>query len=195
MKKIFKQIWKEAQSMQDLREDKGHAKVVTEFAVKLCTILKANEKIVVPAAILHDIGYYGMDEQVLKNLMMGKLSENVAKKIKEEHMEKGAGLAEKLLRKINYNPKLIERIIKVIKKHDLDVESTSTEENIVRDADKLWRFSKSGFNVDVKRRGCPPIEWYNYLFKNINKENYFQTNEAKEIAAKELENRKNENKI
>lgn len=194
MKKIFKKIWEEAQAMQDLREDKGHAEVVTEFAVKLCIILKANKNIVVPAAILHDIGYYGMDKTVLKDLMAGKLSDEQTKKIKDEHMEKGAAVAKEILEKLNYDQELLKTIIQIIKRHDSGGDCFSIEEKIVRDADKLWRFSKPGFDIDIKRRGCPPIEWYNYLLKNIEKPNYFYTSGAKEIAIKELENRKNEGK-
>ena len=65
MKPIFQKIKKEAKHMQDLRDDKGHAETVTFFAEKLCRIFNANENIIIPAAILHDIGYYGMLRQIV----------------------------------------------------------------------------------------------------------------------------------
>lgn len=192
MKEIFKQIWKKAELMQDLRDDKGHAKIVTGFAEKLCNIFKANEMIVTPTAILHDIGYYGMDKNILKNLMVGKLSKEEIKRIKDEHMKKGAELAENILKKLNYNPKFVKIIVNIIKNHDSEGVGFSIEEKIIRDADKLWRYSKEGFDLDVKRRNCKSIEWYNYLLKNLEKENYFQTEEAKKIAIDELKKREKE---
>ena len=53
-------------------------------------------------------------------------------------------------------------------------------------------YSKEGFNLDVKRRGCNPIEWYEKLKRNFDKPDYFQTEKAKKIAMKELEKRKKE---
>lgn len=195
MKKIFEEIKKIAGPMQDLREDEGHAEKVASFAIELCKLFKANENIVIPAATLHDIGYYGMEKSLLKNLMAGKLSEEETKQIKDKHMEKGAILAKQILEKVRYNPEMIKVIVKIIENHDLGGECSSVEEKIIRDADKLWRFSKPGFDIDVKRRGCPPIEWHNYLSKNIEKPNYFYTEEAKTIARDELEKRKNESKV
>ena len=57
MEEIFQKIWDLAEEYQDKRDDEGHAKTVLEYAIKLLEILPANEKIVIPAAILHDIGW------------------------------------------------------------------------------------------------------------------------------------------
>ncbi len=178
--------------MQDLRDDKGHAEAVTNFARRLCELFNANEDIVIPAAILHDIGYYGMDGNLLLDMMAKKLSEEQENKIKIEHMENGAKFAEKILNELNYDPELIKKIVYIIKKHDLKDECTSVEEKIVRDADKLARFSKTGFYTDVKRRQCTPLSWYEKLKKNFDKPDYFRTEEAKKIAMEELEKRKEE---
>lgn len=195
LKKIFKLIWCKSSYMQDLRDDIGHAKVVTIFAQKLCKILKANEEIVIPAAILHDIGYYEIDKNLLLEMMAKKLPEEQEHKIKMEHMKRGARLAGQILSEVDYEPKLIKKIINIIRKHDLNDDCNSVEEKIVRDADKLSRFSKIGFNIDIKRRKCTPLFWYEKLKKNFEKQNYFQTKKAKQIAIEELEKIKKGDKI
>jgi putative nucleotidyltransferase with HDIG domain len=177
--------------MQDLRNDEGHALVVTKFAGRLCKKLDADKSIVIPAAILHDMGYYGMDKELITRLMEGKLPLEMAKKIKEQHMERGEKFAEKILKDANYESKLIEIIVRIIKNHDSDKECFCIEEKIVRDADKLWRFSDLGFEVDVKRRNITREKWLEYLEGNISKKGYFQTKEARKIAKKELKNIKN----
>ncbi|OGJ19950.1 hypothetical protein A3K73_03245 [Candidatus Pacearchaeota archaeon RBG_13_36_9] len=192
MEEKFNKIWKKAEEMQDLRDDKGHAKTVLEFAEKLAEIFRADKKIVIPAAIFHDTGYFGMDKNSLKELMAGKLSEEEAKILKEEHMKEGAKLAEEILKELEYNPQLIGTIVKIIRYHDSESECSSIEEKIVRDADKLWRFSKIGFDLDVKRRNWPAEKWYLYLKGNLDKPGYFQTKEAREIAQNELEKRRKE---
>ena len=55
IKEEFVKIWDMALPYQDKRDDKGHARIVTEYAIKLCSIENAEDKIVVPAAILHYI--------------------------------------------------------------------------------------------------------------------------------------------
>lgn len=189
MKGIYLKIWNLALPMQDLRDDSGHAKVVTQYATELCTLLKADERVVIPAAILHDIGYYGMDKKVLTALMSGKLPEEEVKRIKEQHMVNGAEFSEQILRKVNYDLTLIPRIVKIVRNHDYSTPSESVEETAVRDADKLWRYSKPGFSTDIKRRSIPPIEWHAHMEKNLSKPNYFLSDIALQIARRELENR------
>ena len=190
--KLFNKIKKEAEPMQDLREDSGHAEVVKHFAEKLCNMLKADEEIVIPAAILHDIGYYGVSKEKLGQLMAGKLSAEETKFTKDLHMKNGAKFAEEIMGKLKYDSDTTKKITCIILSHDLNTPPQSIEEKIVRDADKLWRFSKKGFSTDINRRQCEWTYWHNYLLGNINKPNYFLTEEARKIAIKELKMRKKE---
>ena len=56
-----------------------------------------------------------------------------------------------------------------------------------KDADKLWRYSKEGFYIDIERFDETFKEGISRLRSNINK--WFLTNYAKELAIEELENR------
>jgi len=191
MKEIFLKIINSSVHMHGLREDNGHEEAVIGFAEILCKKYNANEDIIIPAVILHDIGYFGMDSTILKLMMQNKLSKLKKEQIKKEHMEKGAILAESILKRLNYNNLLIPIITNIIKRHDLDNKPRNIEEKIVRDADKLWRYSDCGFFLDVKRRNCKIDEWHNKLSGNLDNPLYFYLEESKRIAREELEKKKN----
>ncbi|MEN9389290.1 MAG: hypothetical protein RLY61_374 [Candidatus Parcubacteria bacterium] len=53
----YADIWQEAYKYQDTRNDRGHAFIVTLYAQDICTYEIANPVVVIPAAILHDIGW------------------------------------------------------------------------------------------------------------------------------------------
>ena len=57
MKEIFEKIWETALPYQDQRNDDGHARVTLKYAKELVKLEDGNEDIVIPAIILHDVGY------------------------------------------------------------------------------------------------------------------------------------------
>ena len=57
MRKIFKDIWDLSLPYQDKRDDEGHAKITLFFAQKLLKTHKGDEDVIIPAIILHDIGW------------------------------------------------------------------------------------------------------------------------------------------
>jgi hypothetical protein len=61
---------------------------------------------------------------------------------------------------------------------------------IVKDADKLWRYSKSGFNIDIERFGELQEEGLERLHYNLC--GWFSTATAKEMAAEKLSRREKE---
>ena len=84
---LFTKIIRLAAPMQDQRDDVGHAATVTHFARILCKKLKADEKIVMPAAILHDIGYYGIPKERLRAMMTNVLNGEVDE-LKAHHQKR-----------------------------------------------------------------------------------------------------------
>ncbi|MFT4312911.1 MAG: HD domain-containing protein [Candidatus Woesearchaeota archaeon] len=186
MSEIYETLWKLSADRQDLRNDYGHAKVVTKFAEELAIKLNADLTIVIPAAILHDTGYFGYSQKTLFDLMSKKLDVQTEKRIKHEHMLRGAEFAKTILTQLKYDPLKIKSITHIILFHDSTEKTMSIEEQIVRDADKLWRYSDKGFWIDVKRRNSKPMNWYTKLLSNLEKKDYFLTTEAKIIAKTQL---------
>ena len=67
------------------------------------------------------------------------------------------------------------------------VEFLDINDGIVRDADKLWMFSKTDFKADMDRRNISANECARFLNKVI--KDKLHTKKAKIIAKKELKNR------
>ena len=54
-------IWDMAIPFQDQRDDPGQGEMVTYFAIQLLNYMEGRREIVVPAAMLHDTGWYAMN--------------------------------------------------------------------------------------------------------------------------------------
>ena len=63
MKDIFNKIWELALPYQDKREDSGHAATSLQYAQKLVELENADEDVVIPAVILHDVGWSQLPEK------------------------------------------------------------------------------------------------------------------------------------
>lgn len=181
MKKIYEQILESALPYQDKRDDKGHAETVLNYAIKLLETEQGNENVIVPAAILHDIGWSQMSEKERMSCFK-KFDRN----IRIKHQKLGVDLAKKILEKINYNPKSIEEILEIIYGHDTREGFLSQNDGMVRDADKLWRYSKIGFWTDHRKISLSKKEHYETLKKNIDAKDFFYLGKSKDIARKEL---------
>ena len=57
MKEIFNKIWELSLHYQDKRDDFGHAETSLKYATELVTLENGNEDVVIPAVILHDVGW------------------------------------------------------------------------------------------------------------------------------------------
>lgn len=187
MKPIYEQIWKLALPYQDKRDDKGHGKIVRDYVIKLLETEQGDEEIIIPAAILHDIGWSQMPKKERMSCF-----KKFDKNIRIKHQELGTKLAKKLLEKVNYNPKLIKEILEIIKGHDLRKGFLSQNDGIVRDADKLWRYSKIGFWTDYRKISLSKKEQCGVLRRNIDDKGFFYLEKSKDIARKALSDRMEE---
>lgn len=91
---------------------------------------KGNEKILIPAIYLHDIGYY--------NIIKDNKSLDKRIAAKKEHMKKGAKLSRKILKEIGcFSKKEIKEIAHLVRTHD-DLEAKKKpNEQLVFEADSL----------------------------------------------------------
>jgi hypothetical protein len=60
------------------------------------------------------------------------------------HEVEGVAIAEKILSELGYNEHLSKQICEIIDGHDTTKEARSLNDSIVKDADKLWRFTRHG---------------------------------------------------
>lgn len=189
-REVYKKIWELAFPYQDKREDRGHAEITLSFAQQLLGQEKANPDIVIPAIILHDIGW----SQMLRDEIVYKfnITPEEDRKRRLKHQEEGVKLGRKILSQVGYNKDLSEHIIKIVSGHDTETGSFSVEDSVARDADKLWRFSKTGFWTAIRNLKIPPQREYAKLERQIDEEGFLFTEPARKIARKELKQRNKE---
>jgi HD superfamily phosphodiesterase len=198
MKDIFNQIWELALPFQDKRDDSGHAATSLNYARQLLELENGNEDVIIPAIILHDVGW----SQLVKERRMLIFDKDTSKEVKRdvqlEHQNEGTKLADEILRKANYPKELIKEILEIISEHDTREGFISQNEGLVRDADKLWRTSKEGFAAAESRRkaGDNPRDevFWKKLEEDIHKPGYFYSERARQMADADYKLRLQESK-
>ena len=188
LKGVHKKIWELAFPYQDKRNDEGHAEHIVFFAQKLLLLEKADPDVVIPAAILHDVGWSQLSAE---ERHLAYISDQL--EIRKKHQEEGVKIAEKILEQAGLNDQArIEHILEIISGHDTRIGSFSKEDALVRDADKLWRYSEVGVSTNIRIKGVRDRQWREELERWIDQEGFFFTESARTIARKELEDRKKE---
>ena len=113
-------------------------------------------------------------------------NEEERREVVYEHQIESIKLALKILREVDYPPKLIDEILDIISQHDTRRGFVSKNEGIVRDADKLWRTSEKGFTVAEERAKKRESERFRQIEKGLKKEDYLHTETARQMALEDL---------
>tara|TARA_Y100000034_G_C6889371_1_gene408868 strand:+ start:78 stop:833 length:756 start_codon:yes stop_codon:yes gene_type:complete len=134
------EIFNESVPYQDQRDDPGQAELVTYFALKLLNYLPGEREVVVPAAILHDTGFFGGDPKAWKKLVnSGANTEGEVNR--RPHQNRGCLISGRILEKVLYSKKYNNEIADIIGDHDTRKLPATESGEIVRAADLLWRVS------------------------------------------------------
>ena len=190
MKEIFQRIWEIALPYQDKRDDEGHAAITLDYAKKLVEAENGDEDIVLPAIILHDVGWSKLP-RARRLLIFDRAAKAEGRQsVRLEHQEEGVKLAREILSEVGYPADMTEEILEIISQHDTRVGFTSKNEGLVRDADKLWRFSRSGLDADARRYKGTREFPFGILEARLQDPNFLYSETAKQIAIEELEQRK-----
>jgi len=158
-----------------------------QLAYQLLSAEGVPESIVIPAIILHDVGWYKVPA-ALHLKAFGPKSTSPA--LNRNPEQDGVRIAETILPTVNYDKDKISEILKIIDGHDSRKESISLNDSLVKDADKLWRFTRTGFDIDNERFEETVSEGLNRLRKYLPR--WFFTDTAYQIAKEELQQRERE---
>ncbi len=106
----------------------------------------ADEAVVLPGILLHDVGYFEVPED---DHLMGLAGAPVGwdPEITRRHEIAGARIAAEILRGVGYDEQKTRHILEIVDGHDSRLEPISVEDAIVKDADKLWRFTENGVRI------------------------------------------------
>jgi HD superfamily phosphodiesterase len=107
-----------------------------------------DSEVVVPAVMLHDVGWKRIPEDLqLKAFGPGA----TAPELNRTHEIEGVKIARSLLRQVSYDRLRVCEILAIIDGHDSRIEALSKNDALVKDADKLWRYTREGFGIDTRR--------------------------------------------
>lgn len=177
-------IWRLAEPYLNTRSNDIHTRVAVEFARDLLRREGGDERIVLPAMILHDVGWKCVPE----DRQLEAFGPNVrCSELNRVHEREGAAIAEGILKEVRYDEDKIEEIVAIVEGHDSREIPISLNDKIVKDADKLFRYSRKGFQIDIERFGETVEEGLERLRSSL--ERWFFTDSARAIAAQELAER------
>ncbi len=188
MRNSFKRIWDLALPFQDKRDDEGHVATVVGFAAQLVETENADEHIVIPAAILHDVGWSQLSEEERFLPFRKHISPEIKRSLRLEHQRKGVSVAQHILEHTLCPQSDIDEILEIVSQHDTRKGFLSVNEGVMRDADKLWRFTKKGFLADIRRKEISFEKAFTTLQNNLSEEQFFFSDSARSMAEELLEN-------
>ena len=175
---VYDEIYRKAEPYLDTRQNNVHVSGSYDFAHRLLALYpNADEEIVLPAIVLHDVGWKMVPEEKQLSAFGPKVKD---KKTQRIHETEGVKIAEEILSRLNYDKEKILEILSIIDGHDTRLEALSLNDQLVKDADKLWRFTPAGVDIDHTRFGIPRDNYMKWLDTVI--DDWLFTPEAKEMA-------------
>lgn len=177
-------LWRAVRPEMRSRSNDIHIPISFAFAERLCLAYPEADALVVRVAILlHDTGWARVDETKIISEGFGANWRQAD--IRYEHEIKGCEIARQVLPDLGYSPEFVTRVTDIIDGHDTRAESYSIEDSLVRDADRLWRFTTTGVALASGWFGQEPAAYCRRLRTDIMPE--LITAAAHEMAAAELE--------
>ena len=184
---FIRQLFRLAEPYLKIRGDLPHARISHQYALRLMGGEGGEPGIVEPAVILHDVGWSQLTPEQIRMAFGVRAGGEEAERLNRIHEQEGAAIARRVLQSLNYNPQWIERIAFLIERHDSGDQPDSLEEKLLKDADKLWRFSPFGFWNEIERQGLDQNELYLFLLARYR--GWFFTQTAVKLAEEELMSR------
>lgn len=140
-------IWGKAKEFLKTRDNDAHSLYAYGIARALLSqIPQANEHIVLPAILLHDIGWSTVDErESLEAITPGK--DGSREHLVFQHEKEGARIAREILESIGIAESEIAEIVAIIDGHDTRLTALNINDAIVKDSDKIWRVTPHGRGV------------------------------------------------
>lgn len=138
------------------------------------------EQILVPAAILHDVGFLKVDPMLQTTTMENK------REGQRQHLVFAREIIPEILKQVNYSSEDIERIIGIVEVHQFH-KPEEKEKQMLIDADNLSDVMPGAMQADAISYKNTPENVY-----EIRTRNTYYTKTAQEIFKREMKKRKEE---
>jgi hypothetical protein len=165
------------------RKNDVHIPLSYGYAVRLVEAHpEAHADVVLLAILLHDIGWAVVDQEAIYRDGFGP--QMMESDVRIAHEKEGARLARAILGPLGYPAALVDEVVAIIDGHDTRRRALSRNDELVKDADRLWRFSVTGVSVASDWFSLTPAEYAERLEEQLE---LFFTPAAAAIARAELE--------
>jgi hypothetical protein len=178
----YDNVWRASEPYMRARKNDVHIPISFAFARKLLEIYSdADEDIVSLAIILHDIGLRSID---MAEFMEKGFGPNMMQSdVRVLHENEGVRLSRKVLETTGWPESVIVAVGEIIDGHDTRPQARSLNDRLVRDADKLWRFTVTGVSVVCDWFKMNPHQYAARLEQEVA---LLETEAARQMAAEEL---------
>ena len=134
-------LWQAAKPWLNVRSNDEHTLISYALAQALLDMLpEADEAVVLPAVLLHDTGWKQMPQDKLA-LAVGPKPQ--FPELQRDHEIAGVAIGRDILDRLKLGLKDAE-ILGIIDGHDTTKQARSLNDAVMKDADKLWRFTPHG---------------------------------------------------
>ena len=163
MHNIYDEIWQLAKPyyLEGRPMDINHIEWMINDVNLICQSEKIDESLLMPLAILHDVGYAKVEKGNPFNLDLRSL-----------HMEKGKIIAEEIMREVGYNEEKANKISYFVSVHDNwalgdnDIYINDKILGTFNDLDFMWMATEKGVPVFMKILNKSRSEMIEYLENN-----------------------------
>ncbi len=184
---VYRKIYEQSKPVLRTRKNITHTQIALRFALKLLKEEKGDEKIIIPGILLHDVGW----KMIPEALQLSAFGPNVSDpRLRKKHELEGAKIARTILEKLHYSPTRVKEICDIIRGHDSRKKPISWNDRILKDSDKLWRYSRKAMSIDPDRFQINKKTYISYLEERIN--DWFFLPTSCRLAREELARRKKE---
>jgi len=178
----YDEVWRTSEAYMRARKNDVHIPLSYAFARELLKHYPdADEDIVSLAIILHDIGWYSID---MHDIIEKGFGPNMMQSdVRFLHESEGVRMSREVLEETNWPESVIAAVGEIIDGHDTRPQARSLNDRLVRDADKLWRFTVTGVAVACDWFKMTPRQYADRLEHQVS---ILETETGQQLAARTL---------
>ena len=178
----YDDVWRASETYMRARKNDIHIPLSFAFARRLLKAYpEADKDIVLLALLLHDIGWWSID---MRDIIEKGFGPNMMQSdVRFLHEQESVRLSREVMSKTGWLPDVIDAVAEIIDGHDTRTQARSLNDRLVRDADKLWRFTVTGVAVACDWFKMTPHAYAARLDEQVK---MLETEVGRDIAAREL---------